>query len=195
MGKTGSGKSTLLDLIMGLLTPSQGVISIDGKPLTQDNLRAWQAHIAHVPQDIYLSDGSIEDNIAFGLSKDNINHSLVRKAAEQAQLSETIESLPEKYKTSVGEKGVRLSGGQRQRIGIARALYKEADVIVFDEATSALDYATENAIIEEIKGLGNELTVVIVAHRLTTMKYCDVIIELGDKGIKRIGTFEELIGC
>jgi ATP-binding cassette, subfamily B, bacterial PglK len=178
MGVTGSGKSTLLDIIIGLLSPTDGKLIIDQQPLNDQNRKAWQAHIAHVPQNIYLSDSTIEENIAFGIAKEKIDQQRVRKAAQQAQISELIEKWEGGYQTFVGERGVRLSGGQRQRIGIARALYKKANVLIFDEATSALDNKTEHEVMEAIKGLGKEITVLIIAHRLTTLKECDQIIEI-----------------
>ena len=193
IGVTGSGKSTLLDIVMGLLQPTDGTLAIDGQPVTTSNNRAWQAHIAHVPQAIYLSDSTLEENIAFGIPKGKIDHNRVKRAAQQAQIAEIIESWPKKYKTYVGERGIRLSGGQRQRIGIARALYKQADVIIFDEATSALDNETERAVMEGIECLGHELTILIVAHRLTTLKNCTQVVELGDGGIKRIGSYREIV--
>jgi len=193
IGVTGSGKSTLLDIVMGLLQPTDGTLAIDGQPVTTSNNRAWQAHIAHVPQAIYLSDSTLEENIAFGIPKGKIDHNRVKRAAQQAQIAEIIESWPKKYKTYVGERGIRLSGGQRQRIGIARALYKQADVIIFDEATSALDNETEQAVMEAIESLGHELTILIIAHRLTTLKNCTQVVELGDGGIKRIGTYREIV--
>ena len=195
IGVTGSGKSTLLDVVMGLLQPTDGALEIDGQPIASANNRAWQAHIAHVPQAIYLSDSTIEENIAFGIPKGNIDHNRVKQAAQQAQIAQIIESWPKKYKTYVGERGIRLSGGQRQRIGIARALYKQADVIIFDEATSALDNDTEQAVMEAIESLGNELTILIIAHRLTTLKNCTQVVELGEEGIKRIGTYTDLVGA
>jgi len=193
VGTTGSGKSTLLDIIMGLLQPSEGVIEIDSQPITLGNQRSWQAHIAHVPQFIFLADSSIEENIAFGVPEEEIDHERVRQAACQAQIDGIIETWPEKYKTFVGERGVRLSGGQRQRIGIARALYKQADIIIFDEATSSLDNETEGAVMQAIESLGEGLTILIIAHRLTTLKNCTQIVELGDGGIKRTGTYQEII--
>ena len=195
IGVTGSGKSTLLDVVMGLLQPTDGALEIDGQSITSANNRAWQAHIAHVPQAIYLSDSTIEENIAFGIPKGKIDHARVKQAAQQAQIAHIIESWPKKYKTYVGERGIRLSGGQRQRIGIARALYKQADVIIFDEATSALDNDTEQAVMEAIESLGNELTILIIAHRLTTLKNCTQVVELGEEGIKRIGTYTDLVGA
>ena len=193
IGTTGSGKSTLLDVIMGLLQPTDGTLEIDGQPVTPGNNRAWQAHIAHVPQAIFLADCTIEENIAFGLPKDRINPQRVRQAAQQAQLADSIESWPDKYQTIVGERGVRLSGGQRQRIGIARALYKRADVIIFDEATSALDTETEQAVMQAIDSLSKDLTLLIIAHRLTTLKNCTHIVELGADGIKRIGSYQDIV--
>lgn len=193
IGPTGSGKSTLLDIIMGLLQPNSGMIQIDGQPVTQGNCRAWQAHIAHVPQMIFLADSSIEENIAFGVPKALIDHERVRQAARQAQIADLVETWPKQYQSFVGERGIRLSGGQRQRIGIARALYKQADVIIFDEATSALDNQTEEAVMQAIEGLSTELTVLIIAHRLTTLKNCTQIVELGNLGIMRIGNYQEIV--
>ena len=178
---------------MGLLQPTEGDIEIDAQPLSVANNRAWQAHIAHVPQAIFLADSTIEENIAFGIPKAKIDHTRVRQAARQAQIADIIESWPKKYQTNVGERGIRLSGGQRQRIGIARALYKQANVIIFDEATSALDNETEQAVMHAIESLGEDLTVLIIAHRLTTLKNCTQIVELADGGIKRIGTYQEII--
>jgi len=183
IGVTGSGKSTLIDLIMGLLAPTDGEILIDNKLITTKNRRAWQRHIAHVPQSIYLTDSSIEENIAFGVPNDKINHKKVEKAAKQAQISKLIEGWQDGYKTYVGEQGIRLSGGQRQRIGIARALYKDSDVLIFDEATSALDNETEQAVMDAITCLGKDLTIFIIAHRLTTLIGCDKIIKLHESRV------------
>jgi ATP-binding cassette subfamily B protein len=191
IGTTGSGKSTLLDIVMGLLKPTDGALEIDGQPVTPTNNRAWQAHIAHVPQAIFLADSSIEENIAFGVPIDHIDRQRVRQAAQQAQIADSIESWPKQYQTFVGERGIRLSGGQRQRIGIARALYKQADVIIFDEATSALDNETEKAAMQAIEDLSKDLTLLIIAHRLSTLKNCTQIVELGDGGIKRVGTYQD----
>ncbi|MBT9540090.1 ABC transporter ATP-binding protein [Thiobacillus sp.] len=193
MGTTGSGKSTLLDIIMGLLQPTVGSLSIDGVTITPQNYRAWQAHIAHVPQAIFLADTSIAENIAFGVPLDQIDQIRLRQAAQQAQIAETIESWEKQYDTLVGERGIRLSGGQRQRIGIARALYKKANVIVFDEATSALDNDTERAVMKAIESLGDELTILIVAHRLSTLKNCTQIVELSDGQITRRGSYAEIV--
>jgi ABC-type multidrug transport system fused ATPase/permease subunit len=193
IGKTGSGKSTLIDIIMGLLEPTSGHVEIDGQRRTSGNMRLWQKRIAHVPQMIFLSDTSLAENIAFGVAKGNVDMARVKIAAEKAQLSEFIESLTDQYQTTVGERGVRLSGGQRQRIGLARALYKQADVLVLDEATSALDDATEMSVMSAIQALGDELTVIMIAHRLSTLRDCDEIVELGDTHVLRTGSYSSII--
>ena len=180
IGKTGSGKSTLLDVIMGLINPSSGCLKIDGTKVCENNFRGWQFHLAHIPQEIFLSDGTIKENIAFGVPTDQIELERVISAAEKAQIAETIEGLELKYETKVGERGLRLSGGQRQRIGIARALYKKASVLIFDEATSALDSKTENSVMKSIEALGSDLTILVVAHRTSTLKFCDKIVEIKD---------------
>ncbi|MBT6440021.1 MAG: ABC transporter ATP-binding protein, partial [Flavobacteriales bacterium] len=195
MGVTGSGKSTLLDIIMGLFLPTVGTLNIDEHPINHENRRSWQAHIAHVPQNIFLSDSTIAENIAFGLPKNKINQQRVIKAAKQAQISELIEGWQDGYHTFVGERGIRLSGGQRQRIGIARALYKEANLLIFDEATSALDNETEKAVMEAIEGMGRQLTILIIAHRLTTLKVCDQIFKLDNNEILNYGSYQEVINA
>lgn len=177
-GKTGSGKSTLMDLILGLLEPGAGEISVDGVALTAANRAAWQKNIAHVPQFIYLADASVAQNIAFGVRRSEIDMERVRRAAEQAELAEVIADLPKGYDTRIGERGIQLSGGQRQRIGIARALYKNASVLVFDEATSALDTETETAVMDAIGRLDRSLTILIIAHRLSTLDGCDLVVQL-----------------
>ena len=192
VGSTGSGKSTALDLLMGLLEPTQGKILVDGQPISHELKRAWQRTIAHVPQNIFLADTTVAENIAFGIPPDQIDHERVHKAAEQAMIAEFIESRPEGYSAIVGERGIRLSGGQRQRIGIARALYKQASVLIFDEATSALDSETEQAVMQAIEGLSDDLTILIIAHRLTTLKNCTQIVELGNGGILRCGSYQEI---
>lgn len=194
IGGTGSGKSTLLDIVMGLLLPVEGKLAIDGSEITLENYRAWQSQIAHVPQSIFLADTTIAENIAFGVPREEIDFLRVRQVAQQAQLDVTIEALSQKYDTRVGERGIRLSGGQRQRIGIARALYKQAKVIVFDEATSALDNETERVVMEAIDNLDRDLTILMVAHRLTTLKNCTQIVELADGMTRRIGTYQEIVG-
>ena len=193
IGETGVGKSTLVDIIMGLLPPSEGEIIIDNEPITDKNRRAWQANIAHVPQNIYLSDASIEENIAFGIPSQQVNHQQVEKSAEQARIAELIQEWPEGYKTRVGERGARLSGGQRQRIGIARALYKRADVLIFDEATSSLDNKTEHAVMSTVEGLDESLTILIIAHRLSSLKGCDTIIRLNKNKTIHIGSYHDMI--
>jgi len=193
IGETGCGKSTLLDIIMGLLLPTSGNIDVDGEPITLKNRRAWQMHIAHVPQDIFLADSSIAENIAFGVHKSHVDLERVRLAARKAQIEDMIDSWSEGYNTVVGERGVRLSGGQRQRIGIARALYKQADVIIFDEATSALDAETEQAVMSSIESLSEDLTVLIIAHRITTLKNCSKIVQLRDGHVGRVCSYQEMI--
>ena len=193
VGTTGSGKSTTADLILGLLQPEEGTIFVDDQPLVGKNLKAWQSNIAHVPQSIFLSDATIAENIAFGTPQELIDDAKVVEAARLAQLSEFIEELPEQYSTVVGERGIRLSGGQRQRVGIARALYRDAKVIVFDEATSALDNVTEKEVMSAIEGLSRELTVILIAHRLTTVEKCDCIFEFSQGQVVASGTYAELL--
>ena len=166
---------------------------IDEETVGPHNCRSWQKHIAHVPQSIYLTDGSVEENIAFGIPGAEIDFLGVREAARKAHISELIESWPEQYKSRVGERGVRLSGGQRQRIGIARAMYKKASVLIFDEATSALDNDTERVVMEAIDGLGDNITVLIIAHRMSTLKNCDLIVELGKDGALRFGQYADFL--
>ena len=193
VGTTGCGKSTLLDVVMGLLKPTNGYLKIDDNIIDNHNYRSWQVILSHVPQAIYLSDTSLAENIAFGVEPDKIDMNKVREAAKKAQISETIEALPQKYDTFVGERGIRLSGGQRQRIGIARALYKNAQVIVFDEATSALDNETELAVMEGIEQLADDLTILIVAHRVTTLKRCDRIFKMDKGEVVEEGVYNELM--
>jgi ATP-binding cassette subfamily B protein len=193
VGSTGSGKSTTADLILGLLTPQRGQLWVDEQPLAGERLRAWQRTVAHVPQSIFLSDGSITENVAFGVEPTAVDFEQVQRAARLAQIADFVEALPAGYDTYVGERGIRLSGGQRQRIGIARALYKRASVIVFDEATSALDNATEREVMAAIEGLSGELTIILIAHRLTTVEKCDRIFELSRGRVIHQGTFPELI--
>jgi ATP-binding cassette subfamily B protein len=192
VGHTGSGKSTTLDLIMGLLTPTRGQILVDGRPIEGVNRRAWQRNIAHVPQSIFLADASLAENIAFGVPPEEFDMERVRQAARRAQIAEFIEGLPDGYQTRVGERGARLSGGQRQRIGIARALYKRASVLAFDEATSALDNPTEREVMDAIANLDRELTVLLIAHRLTTVRNCDIIFEFEQGRLAAEGSYEQL---
>jgi ATP-binding cassette subfamily B protein len=178
LGPTGGGKSTLLDLLMGLLEPSEGEISIDGRPLDDGSRAGWQAQIAHVPQSIYLTDDSIAANVAFGVPRDSIDPGRVEAAARAAHLDRFVGELDEGYGTVVGERGIRLSGGQRQRIGIARALYKQAPVLILDEATSALDDDTEAEVIRSIMALGRDVTLIMIAHRRSTLAGCDRLLKV-----------------
>jgi ABC-type multidrug transport system fused ATPase/permease subunit len=193
-GKTGSGKTTLVDIIMCLLVPQTGSLSVDGVPLQDGTIRSWQMNIGYVPQNIYLSNDSISGNIAFGVAKKKINMEAVVRAAKLAQLHDFIEAeLKDGYDTKIGERGIRLSGGQRQRIGIARALYREPSVLIMDEATSSLDSQTERAVMEAIDALQGTRTIILIAHRLTTLKQCDVI-HLMEKGrIVDSGKYQELL--
>lgn len=190
VGATGSGKSTLMDILMGLLTPEKGCLMVDGIELDEKNIRAWRKNIAHVPQHIFLSEGSIVENVAFGTHFREIDLDRVIESLRCAQILDFVESLPSKYWENVGERGVRLSGGQRQRIGIARALYKKSQVIIFDEATSALDNVTELAIIDSINRLTRNLTIIIIAHRLSTLKFCDEILAIESGSLLPKGSYE-----
>lgn len=192
IGATGSGKSTIIDIIMGLLEPSNGTLEIDGQVVTSRNRLEWQSHIGHVPQSIYLADCSILENIGLGIPRDYVDLERAKLAAHKARIATFIEELPEKYNTFVGENGVRLSGGQRQRIGIARALYKNSDVIIFDEATSALDDKTEKAVMEAIDDIKGGVTVLIVAHRISTLKNCHRVVELVNGKIVRVCSYDEV---
>jgi ATP-binding cassette subfamily B protein len=194
IGATGSGKSTTMDLLLGLLQPTSGQILIDGEPLVGDKVFAWQKSLSHVPQVIYLADASIAENIAFGLPKEKIDMEQVHKAARLAQIAEHIETLEAGYDTFVGERGIRLSGGQRQRIGIARAIYKNATVLVFDEATSALDDETEAELMKAIDGLSKDLTVIMIAHRLSTVRRCDKILKLHKGKVVAFDTPDVVLG-
>jgi ABC-type multidrug transport system fused ATPase/permease subunit len=193
IGSTGSGKSTLIDLVMGLLNPTEGSLRVDQVAVSRENVRGWQLHISHVPQSIYLSDASITENIAFGIPTELIDIGRVKRSAQQAQIAKDIELWRSGYETLVGERGVRLSGGQRQRIGIARALYKNPNILVLDEATSALDNATETAFTLSLEALRSNMTIIIIAHRLTTLKNCDLILEVSESGIKTAGPYDRLM--
>ena len=193
VGTTGSGKTTTVDLILGLLEPQEGRLSIDGQPITAANRRQWQRVIGYVPQHIYLADDSVAANIAFGVPAKDIDLKAVERAAKIANLHEfVINDLPQGYATSVGERGVRLSGGQRQRIGIARALYHNPQVLILDEATSALDNLTEQVVMEAVNNLGHDITIILIAHRLSTVRQCDQIYMLERGEVKASGTYEEL---
>ena len=193
VGTTGSGKTTTADIILGLLDPMDGSLSVDGNVINNNNKRSWQKIIGYVPQQIYLSDDSIRANIAFGIAKENINQEAVEQAAKIANLHEfVIKELDNQYNTTVGERGIRLSGGQRQRIGIARALYHKPKVMIFDEATSALDNITEKVVMESIYNLESDVTVILITHRMNTVKKFDKILLLEKGSLKAQGTFEEL---
>jgi len=193
VGATGSGKTTMIDLILGLLTPSSGRLLVDGTPINQGNMRSWQSGLGYVPQHIYLADDTVASNIALGVPERKINQSAVEKAARLACIHDFIvHDMPQGYRTMVGERGVRLSGGQRQRIGVARALYRSPKVLLFDEATSALDNTTEKAVMQGIRALGRERTVIFVAHRLSTVRDCDMIYLFTSGTIAASGTYDEL---
>jgi ABC-type bacteriocin/lantibiotic exporter with double-glycine peptidase domain len=194
IGKTGSGKTTLVDIILGLLKPQKGNLKVDDIIINNNNLNTWKNYIGYVPQQIFLSDDTIAANIGFGLDQEDIDQNSIEKAAKNSNIHNfIINELPEKYKTKVGERGIRLSGGQKQRIGIARALYYKPKLLILDEATSALDNKTEQSVMEAINKLREDITVLIIAHRLNTLKNCDKIIELENGTIKNEGTFEELV--
>jgi ATP-binding cassette subfamily C protein len=192
VGESGSGKTTLVDVILGLLTPQYGNVLVDGVDI-QSNLHSWQRDIGYIPQTIYLLDESIRQNVAFGVASEAIDDKRVWEVLRVAQIDTFVRNLPEGLNTNVGERGVRISGGQRQRIGIARALYHSPDVLVMDEATSALDSVTENAVIQEISHFKERRTVIMVAHRLSTVKYCDTIFVLENGKVLIQGTYEELL--
>jgi len=194
VGATGCGKTTTVDIILGLLVTQKGTLEVDGKIITKKNTRAWQRSIGYVPQNIYLSDDTIAANIAFGIDPKNISHQLIERAAKIANLHEFVNNeLPNQYQTIVGERGVRLSGGQKQRIGIARALYHNPKVLILDEATSALDNETEEAFMSEVTKLSKNITIIIIAHRLTTVKNCNIIFKLDKGKLISEGTYDELI--
>jgi len=193
VGSSGSGKSTLIDIILGLLPPQSGHMYIDDTLITKDNLRSWQNNLGFVPQSIFLSEGSIAENIAFGLSADEIDYTQVLNAIDLAHLTELVEELPKGMHTKVGERGVQLSGGQRQRIGIARALYNQADVLMFDEATSALDGITEKIIMDAIHDFSGQKTIIMIAHRLKTVEKCDIIYLMEKGRVIDQGTYQQLI--
>ena len=195
IGTTGSGKSTMADLIMGLLEPTAGEITIDGVALTRQTRQRWWRSIAHVPQAIFLADTSVARNIAFGGPAEPVDMDRVVSAARTAQLHEFVETLPEGYDTFVGERGIRLSGGQRQRLGLARAIYKQAPVLILDEATSALDDVTEAAVMESLEALGGKdgRTVIMIAHRLSTVARCDLVARLEKGCLVALGTYSEVV--
>ncbi|MCG5541871.1 MULTISPECIES: ABC transporter ATP-binding protein [unclassified Halorhodospira] len=194
VGSTGAGKTTAVDLILGLLEPQQGHLMIDSQPVSGEGLRAWQRNIGYVPQSIFLTDDTVAANIAFGVSPERIDPAAVERAARIAELHDFVVSeMPQGYDTLVGERGVRLSGGQRQRIGIARALYHDPEVLVLDEATSALDNLTEKAVMDAVHNLGNRKTIIMIAHRLSTVRECDRIYVLNHGELEAQGTYDELV--
>lgn len=195
VGATGAGKTTLADVVLGLLRPNEGKLTADGIDITDKNLRAWQQTVGYVPQDIFLTDASVAENIALGLAPEEIDEGRLRNAARIAQIDSVVmDDLPHGYDTLVGERGVRLSGGQRQRIGIARALYHDADLIVFDEATSALDNLTEQEVMVALEALPGDKAILMIAHRLSTVKACDRIIVMETGQIVGLDKWEALIG-
>lgn len=194
VGVNGSGKTTTVDIILGLLEPQKGTLEVDGKVITKQNVRSWQRSISYVPQNIYLSDDTVTVNIAFGVESKDINQDMVEKVAKIVNLHEfVINELPKKYQTTIGERGVRLSGGQRQLIGIARALYHNPKVLILDEATSALDNQTEKVVMDAVNNMSKDITIILIAHRLNTVKNCDIILKLDKGQIVAKGTFDELI--
>ena len=194
VGATGSGKTTTVDIILGLLQAKKGILEVDGQIITNQNVKSWQKSIGYVPQFIYLSDDTVEANIAFGVEPEYRNKKSIEKAAKIANLHSFVtEELPKKYQTTIGERGVRLSGGQRQRIGIARALYHNPEVIILDEATSALDNETEQAVMDAVYNLHRDITIIKIAHRLNTVKNCDIIFKLDKGKLVDQGTFEEVL--
>lgn len=194
IGKSGAGKSTLMDILLGLLTPQDGDIKLDGVSI-YENLRAWQSLIGYIPQTIHLIDASVAENIAFGVPEKDIDYEKVSQCIRTAQLESVVSDLSEGIKTKVGERGVRLSGGQRQRIGIARALYHGSEILIMDEATSALDNETESLVTEAIKTLSGEKTIFVVAHRLSTVKDCDRVYQLDRGHIIKSGSYSEVVQC
>lgn len=192
VGKSGSGKTTLVDIILGLLQPSSGDILVDGQSVYQD-LRAWQNLLGYIPQSIFLTDETIAQNIAFGIPADEIDHERVNMAVKAAQLEDMVEQLPEGLETIVGERGMRISGGQRQRVGIARALYYGREILVLDEATSALDSETEKLVSDAINSLAGDKTLIIIAHRMSTIENCDRIYRLDNGRLQQTGTYEEVV--
>ena len=194
VGTTGSGKTTTVDIILGLLQAQKGTLEVDGKIISNKNLRSWQRSIGYVPQHIYLSDGTVAENIAFGENSNNINQKHIEKVSKIANLHDfVVDELPNQYETTIGERGIRLSGGQRQRIGIARALYYNPKVLILDEATSALDNETEKIVMDSVNNLRENITVILIAHRLNTVKLCDIIFKLEKGMLVHKGSYDEVI--
>jgi ABC-type bacteriocin/lantibiotic exporter with double-glycine peptidase domain len=194
IGTTGSGKTTIIDIILGLLEAQKGTLEIDNRIISKKNLRSWQSQVGYVPQSIYLSDNTVAANIAFGVKPKDINYELVEEVSKIANLNDFIvNELPEKYQTNIGERGVKLSGGQRQRIGIARALYHNPKILILDEATSALDNETEKSVMDAVNNLSKSITIILIAHRLNTVKNCDIVFKLSKGKLIGQGSFEEII--
>jgi HlyD family secretion protein len=193
VGVNGSGKTTLVDVIVGLLVPSEGRVEVDGSVLDETSRAAWQSRVAYVPQNIFLLDSSIAQNIALGIPAAEINRGRLLEAVRLAQLDEFIKTLPAGCDHRVGERGIQLSGGQRQRIGIARALYRAATVLVLDEATNALDGLTEQELMSTLGCLRGRYTTILIAHRMTTVRSCDIIFELENGKITGSGTYDGLL--
>ena len=192
IGPSGSGKTTLIDLLLGLLKPEGGSISYNGDPL-EKKLSKWRSQVAYLPQQVFLIDDTLKNNVALGVEEQKINEKLLLKALHKSQLAELVEQLPEGVNTFLGERGVRLSGGQRQRVALARAFYHQRSVLIMDEATSALDHETEREIVDEIKRLKGQITTIIIAHRLTTVQYCDRIYVLEEGKVVSSGTPKEML--
>ena len=194
IGSTGSGKTTLVDIILGLLAPQKGILEIDGVEINKENIKSWQKLIGYVPQNIFLSDDTVTNNIAFGLDPNLINLQAIEEASKIANLYNFVsDELPQKFDTVIGERGVKLSGGQRQRIGIARAMYNKPKILVLDEATSALDSETENTVMQAVNNLDKDITIILIAHRLNTVKNCDIIFQIEKGKLIKKGTYQEVI--
>jgi ABC-type bacteriocin/lantibiotic exporter with double-glycine peptidase domain len=194
IGKSGAGKTTLIDVLLGLLKPQSGTISHNAKELDNENWKKWMTQVAYIPQEIFLIDDSLKRNIALGVSDERFSEEKLRNAIRQARLEELLQNLPQNVDTMIGDRGIRLSGGQRQRVALARAFYFQRKVLIMDEATSALDDETENEIINEIQELTGTVTLIIIAHRLTTIRYCKKIYRLDAGKIIEEGSFEDVVG-
>jgi ABC-type multidrug transport system fused ATPase/permease subunit len=193
IGESGSGKSTLVDAILGLLEVQEGHIRLNGEDI-EENIRAWQQHIGYVPQSVYLLDDTLRSNIAFGVPDEDIDEDAVQRAVHAAQLDQFVKSLTDGLGTNIGERGDRISGGQRQRIGIARALYHDPPILILDEATSALDVKTEAGVMQAVHALHGKKTIFIIAHRLSTVERCDLVVRLQDGFVAEAGSFDEVVG-
>jgi ABC-type bacteriocin/lantibiotic exporter with double-glycine peptidase domain len=192
IGPSGSGKTTLLDALLGLFEPQKGSIEFNGKNI-KENLREWQSKVAYMPQQVFLIDGSLRENVTLGTNASEIDENKLYESLRQARLMDLVEKLPEGVNTILGERGIRFSGGQRQRVSLARAFYHDRNILVMDEATSSLDNATEKEIVDEIEQLKGTRTMIVIAHRLTTLKHCDRIYKLRDGKIVNVGSYNEII--